>query len=1083
MNDILSGLNERQIEAVTSTEGYLRVIAGAGSGKTKLLVSRYAYLVREYGISPANILCVTFTNKAAGEMKRRIRTLVGGEYDTSLISTYHGFCVRVLREDIERVFYPREFEIIDKPRQKTILGEIYRRHELKLDHASFEKMLDMIAEYKAENRSYVSRMCARDGRPVIDSPSSLNEQIIGEYMEAERRVYAMDFSDLLYFTLDVFARCPDTLEKWRDRLNYIEVDEFQDSSRTEMELVDLISAKYKNVMIVGDPDQNIYEWRGSDVRLLVDFDKTHAPTKTVILDRNYRSTPEILRCANSLIEKNVLRLKKSLYTGRGSGEPVIHYHEKSEYAEAGRIVENILDGRRHGRRFRDFAVLYRSGFLSRVIEKKLNENGIPYEIFGGVKFFCRMEILDVTAYLRLVAAGIPARGEDEIKAENDAFRRVVNTPRRKFGRSRTAHLASLAGDGSLYETLRQNLDDPAFSGSGAADFVRVIDSARESADGARISEIVSGVLTGSGYEQYIRELGDMERFENLSEFKRIAEEYERSFGEDITLGEFVRQLDIQASDSDGEDERSDTVKLMTIHSAKGLEFPVVFVPGFSEGIFPSAKTIEERRGLGLEEERRLCYVAITRAEERLFLLDSEGTTGSGRTKTPSRFLFEIGEENYTRIGAIPKELRDASSRAVSGEAETACSHTVGDTVTHPAFGDGVIESRDERRRTFRVRFPKLGGTRDIAEDFFTRGRRAEVTGSKEPSAAVKSGGPEIAAAEKSAASSVSPAASAESAIINGAPSTAAPVNVTDAKTSIAEDARRAIEAVAEAGHRAAEEAAAASVSAPRENSMRALEEELRAAVAARRAELALRGGETENDLSDLFSAPDETLELDDSLFSDETADDDDSDDSDDNDDDDSDGGAFIFAERAEARSAHDASDAGISGDTIPLFDIAPEPPGSARGSANLWLDPAVPKTGWTCTGVTDLGSPSGICGMCGHQIIRYVHHMTHPRFRPLGVGCVCAGKMEGDPERARARERDFKNREARRSKFLARKWRVSKNGNKYLKIKEHIMVLYEDKQRGVWKYSFDGVFCRESFGDRDRAVCALFDRLEDAARK
>ena len=346
MDGILSGLNERQLEAVTATEGYLRVIAGAGSGKTKLLVSRYAYLVKEYGISPANILCVTFTNKAAGEMKRRIRALAGGEYDTSLISTYHGFCVRVLREDCERVFYPREFEIIDKSRQKTILGEIYRRRELKLDHASFEKMLDLIAEYKAKNRSYVARMCARDGRAVIESPSMLNEAIIGEYMEAERRIFAMDFSDLLYFTLDVFNRCPDVLDKWRDRLNYVMVDEFQDSSGTEMELVDLVSAKYKNVMIVGDPDQNIYEWRGSDVRLLVDFDKTHTPTKTVILDRNYRSTPEILRCANSLIGKNVLRLKKDLYTERGRGEPVIHYHEKSEYAEAQRIADNIAEFRR-----------------------------------------------------------------------------------------------------------------------------------------------------------------------------------------------------------------------------------------------------------------------------------------------------------------------------------------------------------------------------------------------------------------------------------------------------------------------------------------------------------------------------------------------------------------------------------------------------------------------------------------------------------------------------------------------------------------------------------------------------------------
>ncbi|MBQ3230499.1 MAG: UvrD-helicase domain-containing protein, partial [Clostridia bacterium] len=397
----LSSLNEKQLEAVVATEGYLRVIAGAGSGKTKLLVSRYAYLVKDYGIDSANILCVTFTNKAAGEMKRRIRAIIGQEYDTSLICTYHGFCVRVLREDIEKIFYPKEFQIIDNSQQKALLSDIYQKFELKLDHASFEKIVKQIAYYKSK-RSYIAKMCSRDNCQILESITTLDDKIIEEFLQRQRQLYAMDFNDLMYFTLDIFARCPEVLEKWQDRLNYIQVDEFQDSSSTEMELVDLLSGKHKNLMIVGDPDQNIYEWRGSDVKLLVDFDKEHIPTKTVFLNRNYRSTPQILKCANALIEKNVFRLKKELYTKSNDGFDVFHYHMKNEYAEAERIVERIHEIKKEsGCNYADFAVLYRSGFLSRVIEKKFTENGVPYEIFGGVKFYLRMEIQDVMAYLRL----------------------------------------------------------------------------------------------------------------------------------------------------------------------------------------------------------------------------------------------------------------------------------------------------------------------------------------------------------------------------------------------------------------------------------------------------------------------------------------------------------------------------------------------------------------------------------------------------------------------------------------------------------------------------------------------------------
>ena len=946
--DYLSALNEKQLEAVTATEGYLRVIAGAGSGKTKLLVSRYAYLVKEYGINSANILCVTFTNKAAGEMKRRIRSLIGQEYDTSLICTYHGFCVRVLREDIEKIFYPKEFQIIDNAQQKAILGDIYQKFELKLDHASFEKIIKQIAFFKATHRDYVTKMCCTDHCQIMPEIVTMDDQIIEEFLQKQKQIYAMDFHDLLYFVLDIFNRYPEVLEKWQDRLNYIQVDEFQDSSNTEMELVDRLSEKHKNLMIVGDPDQNIYEWRGSDVKLLVDFDKTHIPTRTVILNQNYRSTPQILRCANTLIEKNVFRLKKDLFTKSGDGVQVYHYHEKNEYAEADRIIANIHQIRKEtGCNYADFAVLYRSGFLSRVIEKKFTENGVPYEIFGGVKFYQRMEIQDVMAYLRLVAF------DDDI-----SFKRIVNKPRRKFGRIKLQRLLALQKDGeSLFQTLQDNLDDPTFKGSGAKEFVAVINTVRQLHQTIPLSECVEHICADSGYEKYIRELGDMERFENLSEFKRIASEYENNFGEQVSLKEFINQISLQSED-DGE-EACDMVKLMTIHAAKGLEFPYVFIIGFSEGIFPSAKTIEERKKMGLEEERRLCYVAITRAEKRLFLLDSEGYTQNGKQKLPSRFLKEIGEENYTRVGTISKELQynaDRYAAQLYDEPVVTPPKTAGARVTHPAFGEGEILGFGRNNNSYRVKFDKLASEREISVDFFNKPRTL----------------PQI------------------------------PAPAPEKPAEIPRPIEEKVETPAEQPPHPVEEKSQKEKSA---------------------------------------NNP---------LYGYEQVD------------------AFKLQTKESRQSSSEKKE--------PVNEPQPQP--NLDVYDNLWKRDDVPKTGWVCTGVTDLGEPVGVCEMCGHQIIRYVHHMYHPNFGSLGVGCICAGKMEGNIEQAKKREQDFKSKESRKENFKNRQWKISKNSNSYIKVKDHLVVLYHNKKYDTWKYSLDNVFCPEIYPTREEAMDAAFEALE-----
>ena len=970
--NILDDLNEKQREAVLETEGYVRVIAGAGSGKTKLLVSRYVYLVKEYGINPANILCVTFTNKAAGEMKRRIRSIIGGEYDTALICTYHGFCARLLRDDAEKLFLSKDFQIIDAVQQKTILGEIYQKRELKLDYASFEKILKLIGEYKTLSyREYVPNMCDPEHKQIMSSVATQDDEIIEEYMQRQKAINALDFHDLLSFALFLLESNEEVRERWQTRLNYIQVDESQDSSIREMKLIDILSGHYNNLLIVGDPDQNIYEWRGSDVKLLVEFDKTHVPTKTIFLNRNYRSTPQILNCANSLIDNNVFRLKKDLFTKLPSGTNVKHFHSKSDEKETEKIAELIKSSVKNNKKFSDIAILYRSGFLSRLVEKKLVEKNIPYEIYGGVKFFQRMEVLDMIAYLRVIAYG------DDI-----SVKRIINKPRRRFGRTKLAALedlqdgfSSTAGETpKLFDLLSENLETAPFKNSDAKDFVNLINTLKEDAGDLRISEIVNRAASESGYEEYIRSLGDEERYENLMEFKRVANEFERNFGEDISLPQFLQQLSLQSNEDD--DKEKDTVKLMTIHDAKGLEFPIVFVIGFSEGIFPSSKTIEERKQIGLEEERRLCYVAITRAMEQLYLMDSEGFSQNGIKKLPSRFLREIGVQNYERIGVISDDL-DRESKEYSKKLDAGFSETnperfhIGDEVEHHAFGKGKVVNYDPRKNSLTVSFDKIGQMRTLSADYFDR------------------------------AHTLPPAVKSE-------------INVDD--NVITEYAFEKIDEEPDLPE------------LPSEN-------------------------ETSNSPTNASSGEDEdSLQEEQKIIVPE------------------------FKQIGESSSSTEECQTDTNEtDSIELTDELKK---KLAESPNLWKRDDVPHSGWTCTGVTDLGAPVGICEMCGYQIIRYVHHMIHPAYHPLDVGCVCAGKMEGDIEKARKRENGLKNKEARRNNFIKRKWKTSKNGNQYLKIKDHIIVLYKQKNKSGWKYSIDSKFCGTVFTSREEALNAAFEALE-----
>ena len=728
IEQILANLNEQQKEAVLTTEGYVRVIAGAGSGKTRALTARYAYLVEELGVSPANILCITFTNKAAREMKTRLRRMLGDGIDTSFVSTLHSFCVRVLKEDIGRLFYPESFIVLDTADQKNILEEVYEELGIKMDTATFEFMIGTTIRTFKNRILYDDYMA--DPREVIGDfdASDMDKKIIVRYMEKQKKYFGLDFFDIINFTVCLFKKHEDILNKWQNRLHYIMFDEFQDTNTKEFRLIRVLSDYHQNMFVVGDPDQNIYEWRRSMMELLTKFDDfiigfftgadplpTYWPdhvipamkagAKTIMLNQNYRSTPEILAASNCLISKNKNRVEKELFTGNASGAAVEHFHGKKDADEIAYIAGKINEHVAGGGKYADIAVLYRSAYVSRFIEQGLLKLNIPYVVFGGVGFYERREIKDVLSYLRLVAHG------DDL-----SFNRVVNVPRRQMGKNKVAFLRERAEKEniSLYDALKKYVDDPVFKGTGAARFARVIEDMRERSETAQVSELLQKLLIDTGYEKYIRESGEMERLDNVSELIRSIVALETEYGETLTLPVFLREVSLER-DTD-EDDTKDRVKIMTAHIAKGLEFHTVIVAGLSEKIFPSGRALEERLNKALEEERRLCYVAMTRARQRLIMTESEGVGIKGYTKTPSRFLFDIGDQYITRIGSIGKDIMEEHAAQTVMRNPYADEHfPVGTAVKHKVFGEGVIESLDVNTRTYMVRF--LIGVKPIRFEF------------------------------------------------------------------------------------------------------------------------------------------------------------------------------------------------------------------------------------------------------------------------------------------------------------------------------------------------------------------------------
>lgn len=700
-------LNEQQLEAVTETEGFVRVIAGAGSGKTKTLTSRYAYIVEALGINSSNILCVTFTNKAAQEMRKRVKRLVGENSDLSYITTYHGFCVRILREDINKIKYPKNFIIMDVEDQKTVLRQVYNELGLTSKVFTFKQVLRYISKQKTsqEYLQYILESKKKETDNEI-------EKVFIKYLEKQQRNFALDFDDLLNFALYIFVNNPDILEKWQKRLHYIQVDETQDSSQKQFMLIEMLSQIHKNLFVVGDPDQTIYEWRGAKPEILVDFDKQFVDSKTIIMNQNYRSTPNILNLGNHIIKNNKIRVDKNMFTQNPEGVEVVHFHGQNDYEEglwvANEIKKLVANEKcKHS----DFAILYRANHISRSVEQSLIRENIPYSVFGGIRFFERKEIKDVLAYLRLIEFG-----------DDFSFLRVVNTPSRGLGKKFIENVAKTAEKEniSLYSALKENISQKDLSRKGAIEFIELIEKYKKSKNDLIISDLVKEIMDESGLSAYYRTDGDTDRLDNIKELQNSIILLETQDEEQINLTEYLQEIALYTN-MDIEDDKNDRVKLMTIHTSKGLEFPYVFLCGFTEGVLPSAMSIKERRAKAIEEERRLTYVAITRAEKAFYMTESEGFNFStGLNKYPSRFLFEISDNYFVRKGELSQEIIDEAKEQLkldSTRQPIKKKFNVGDIVNHTIWNQGKIIELDEEKGEYQIEFLETGKTKPINFEF------------------------------------------------------------------------------------------------------------------------------------------------------------------------------------------------------------------------------------------------------------------------------------------------------------------------------------------------------------------------------
>ena len=709
MSKGLEDLNEEQREAVTSTEGFIRIIAGAGSGKTRALTYRFAYLVNEVGVLPSNILCVTFTNKAANEMRSRIRKLTG-DNDTGYISTFHGFCVSILQEDSNAVSYPKSFLVLDNSDIDTMLSLVYEERGLTLQQMTYAKARDMIEIQKLFKKpeyyvDLISMSLEQIHQKFLEA-TEVEDIIFYGYLYQEKKCFGLDYNDLLKFVLYIFQKNPEIKQKWQERLEYIMVDEFQDIDFIQYELVKVLCDFHKNLFVVGDPDQTIYTWRGADIRYLLNFDSNFPDVKTIMMMKNYRSTPEILSVANSLISKNKKRIEKNLIATCPSGPKVDFFHAKSAEDEAVFIADKVTELLNKGYSASDIVVLYRAHYISRTIEETFQKKQITYTLFSGQPFFDRKEIKDSLSYLRMIAY------KDDL-----SFLRIVNSPKRNIGERRIAFLKEYQekNGGSLYDALKKSLEDELFSNTKARSFISLVEEYSSSYSNMQISEVFSALMNDSGYERELRTEGSQERLDNLAELKQSIYEYETSCGEECTLENYLAHAALYTNADAGTSK--DAIRFMTIHTAKGLEFPVVFIAGMNENMFPSKKVDSLD---GMEEERRLAFVAYTRAQKELYFTEAEGTVQGFGYRYPSRFIFDVDKELLNYEVELPEHLVRKSALEIKHSQDKLeklselSGLSTGDMVLHNILGKGQILEIDLTKHVYTVKFENVATPRKMS---------------------------------------------------------------------------------------------------------------------------------------------------------------------------------------------------------------------------------------------------------------------------------------------------------------------------------------------------------------------------------
>ena len=704
MNNMLDKLNERQKEAVLATEGPVLVLAGAGSGKTTVLVNRIAYMISEKHIRPWNILAITFTNKAAREMKDRIERLLGDTAKDMWIGTFHSVCVRILRSCIDLLGYNRDFVIYDTADTKTVMKECLR--ELDIDEKSFpvRNVLSIISNAKND----LMDAATFENVYKSDYRMSIIAKIYYRYQTKLRKNNAVDFDDIILNTVKILSENPDVLSKYQDKFQYILVDEYQDTNNSQYLLINLLAQANRNLCVVGDDDQSIYKFRGANIGNILNFEDDYSDVQKITLDQNYRSTQNILDAANSVISNNKGRMGKSLWTSNGDGNRVYVYTGTNEYDEARYIARQIKKHFDEQGSFSDCAILYRTNAQSRVIEEMLMRESVPYKVLSGLRFYDRKEIKDIIAYLRVVY-----NPNDDV-----SLARIINEPKRKIGNATLEKARNIAREKetSLYDVISHADDYPEFKTAikKLLSFSEIIQSLIKLKDTVTIEELTGRILNDTGYMPALVMEDTTEsktRIENLGEFISVITEFEKNEETGNTLGEFLENISL-VSDIDGYDENEDSAVLMTIHSAKGLEFPIVFLSGLEEGLFPGMRSMESDDDI--EEERRLCYVAITRAKEQLYITKTISRTIHGKTMptTASRFFKEIPveylEDKTTLQPKVAKVMQDLGVRnaaapkkevymtkgfgsSVKSSGSTDYSKfKAGDAVEHRTFGRGEI---------------------------------------------------------------------------------------------------------------------------------------------------------------------------------------------------------------------------------------------------------------------------------------------------------------------------------------------------------------------------------------------------------